>query len=102
MNGRQFDRLTSLIAGTRGTVVAGGRSDAPRLRIDPTVIAGPAPDEPVMSDEIFGSIFLCCGWIRSTMQCGSSTHGQAACAVRVHRAPTAPGRSSTRCPPAVP
>ena len=56
VNQRQFDRLTSLIAGTRGAVVAGGRSDAQRLRIEPTVIADPAPDEPVMNDEIFGPI----------------------------------------------
>ncbi|ORB30324.1 aldehyde dehydrogenase family protein [Mycolicibacterium parafortuitum] len=56
VNQRQFERLTSLIAGTRGAVVAGGRSDAQRLRIEPTVIADPAPDEPVMNDEIFGPI----------------------------------------------
>ncbi|CQD17984.1 fatty aldehyde dehydrogenase [Mycobacterium lentiflavum] len=56
VNQRQFDRLVSLISATDGTVVAGGRSDSAALRIEPTVIVNPSPDEPVMTDEIFGPI----------------------------------------------
>ncbi|MGE0219854.1 aldehyde dehydrogenase family protein [Mycolicibacterium sp.] len=56
VNRRQFDRLTALISGTRGTVVTGGRSDPGRLRIEPTVVADPAPDDAVMTEEIFGPI----------------------------------------------
>ncbi|QZT59584.1 aldehyde dehydrogenase family protein [Mycolicibacterium austroafricanum] len=56
VNQRQFDRLASLIVKTSGTVVTGGHSDPQRLRIEPTVIVDPAPNDPVMSDEIFGPI----------------------------------------------
>lgn len=56
VNERQFDRLVSLIATTSGTVVTGGGSDRAKLSIEPTVIVDPAPDDPVMSDEIFGPI----------------------------------------------
>ncbi len=56
VNERQFDRLVSLIAGTAGTVVTGGGSDRATLRIEPTVVLGPGPDDPVMSEEIFGPI----------------------------------------------
>jgi aldehyde dehydrogenase (NAD+) len=56
VNQRQFDRLVSLISATDGKVVAGGGSDRSTLRIDPTVIVNPSPDDPVMLDEIFGPI----------------------------------------------
>ena len=56
VNQRQFDRLVSLISATDGKVVAGGGSDRSTLRIDPTVIVNPSPDDPVMSEEIFGPI----------------------------------------------
>jgi aldehyde dehydrogenase (NAD+) len=56
VNERQFDRLTTLIATTSGTVVAGGGSDRTGLRIEPTVIVDPSPDDAVMADEIFGPI----------------------------------------------
>jgi aldehyde dehydrogenase (NAD+) len=56
VNQRQFNRLVSLIDTTDGTVVAGGRSDSATLRIEPTVILNPSPDEPAMTDEIFGPI----------------------------------------------
>ena len=56
VNERQFDRLVSLLATTSGTVVTGGGSDRATLSIDPTVIVDPAPDDPVMADEIFGPI----------------------------------------------
>ena len=56
VNERQFDRLVSLISTTSGTVVTGGGSDRAKLSIEPTVIVDPAPDDPVMRDEIFGPI----------------------------------------------
>jgi aldehyde dehydrogenase (NAD+) len=56
VNQRQFGRLVSLIETTDGKVVAGGRSDASTLRIEPTVIVDPSPTDPVMADEIFGPI----------------------------------------------
>lgn len=56
VNDRQFDRLVSLMNTTEGEVVAGGGSDRATRRIEPTVIVNPAPDDPVMANEIFGPI----------------------------------------------
>ena len=56
VNQRQFDRLTSSLAATKGTVALGGGSDAASLRLQPTVVVDPDPDEPLMKDEIFGPI----------------------------------------------
>ena len=56
VNERQFDRLTAMIAGTAGRIVLGGAADRAALRIEPTVIVNPAPDEPAMAEEIFGPI----------------------------------------------
>ncbi|OHV06770.1 aldehyde dehydrogenase family protein [Mycobacterium talmoniae] len=56
VNQRQFDRLTGYLANTRGTVALGGGSEAATLRIEPTVVVGPDPDEPLMTNEIFGPI----------------------------------------------
>ncbi len=53
---RHFDRLVSLIGTTEGRVVAGGGSDRAGLRIEPTVIVDPSPDDGVMTEEIFGPI----------------------------------------------
>jgi len=56
VNQRQFDRLVGYIEATKGTVVAGGGSDPESLTIQPTVLIDPDPDEPAMTDEIFGPI----------------------------------------------
>ncbi|BBY81214.1 aldehyde dehydrogenase family protein [Mycolicibacterium pulveris] len=56
VNQRQFDRLVSLLSSTTGHVVAGGKWDTGRLRIEPTVVVDPAPTDPVMGEEIFGPI----------------------------------------------
>ncbi|MEO8813774.1 MAG: aldehyde dehydrogenase family protein [Mycobacterium sp.] len=56
VNRRHFDRLTSALAATKGTVTLGGGSDAETVRIQPTVVVDPDPNEPLMTDEIFGPI----------------------------------------------
>lgn len=56
VNERHFDRLTSALAATKGTVAVGGGSDAATIRIQPTVVVDPDPAEPLMTDEIFGPI----------------------------------------------
>ncbi|MCV7152856.1 aldehyde dehydrogenase family protein [Mycolicibacterium pyrenivorans] len=56
VNERHFDRLTTALAATKGRVAVGGGSDASTLKIQPTVVVDPAPDEPLMTDEIFGPI----------------------------------------------
>lgn len=56
VNQRQFDRLTSYLAETKGRVAIGGGFDSPRLRIEPTVVVDPDLDEPLMRNEIFGPI----------------------------------------------
>jgi len=56
VNERQFDRLRGYLAVTDGKVATGGGVDEERLAIEPTVIVDPSPDEPVMTDEIFGPI----------------------------------------------
>jgi aldehyde dehydrogenase (NAD+) len=56
VNRRHFDRLVSALAATKGTVALGGGSDTATTRIEPTVVVDPDPDEPLMTDEIFGPI----------------------------------------------
>lgn len=56
VNSRQFDRLASLIKTTTGSIRTGGHVDASTLTIEPTVILDPAPDDPLMADEIFGPL----------------------------------------------
>ncbi len=56
VNQRHFDRLASSLAATKGTVAVGGGSNASQLKIQPTVVVDPDPDEPLMKDEIFGPI----------------------------------------------
>jgi aldehyde dehydrogenase (NAD+) len=56
VNERQFDRLVGYLDATKGTVAVGGRSHRDSLTIEPTVLVDPDPDEPAMTDEIFGPI----------------------------------------------
>jgi len=56
VNERQFDRLAGYLEATKGTIVSGGVADRSTLMIEPTVIVDPDPDEPAMTDEIFGPI----------------------------------------------
>ncbi|MDH6280651.1 aldehyde dehydrogenase family protein [Prescottella agglutinans] len=56
VNERQFGRLSGFLASTEATVAVGGGSDPATLRIEPTVLVDPSPEEPVMREEIFGPI----------------------------------------------
>ena len=56
VNERHFERLTAALAATKGTIAVGGGSDASSISIQPTVVVDPDPDEPLMTDEIFGPI----------------------------------------------
>jgi aldehyde dehydrogenase (NAD+) len=56
VNQRNFDRLTTSLAATKGTIAVGGGSDASSLKIQPTVVVDPDLDEPLMTEEIFGPI----------------------------------------------
>ncbi|ORV19702.1 aldehyde dehydrogenase family protein [Mycobacterium celatum] len=56
VNQRQFDRLTSYLADTKGKIAVGGKSDPADLRIQPTVVVDPDHDDALMKNEIFGPI----------------------------------------------
>ncbi|TVX95996.1 aldehyde dehydrogenase family protein [Mycolicibacterium porcinum] len=56
VNDRQFDRLVASIRETSGKVLHGATYDRASLRIAPTVIIDPSPDDQVMTGEIFGPI----------------------------------------------
>ena len=58
VNDAQFSRLEELLAGarSRGQVLAGGRSDPARRRIEPTLVAVESGDDPLMQAELFGPI----------------------------------------------
>ncbi len=54
VNQKHFDRVMALIDPAK--VVLGGRGDPASLRIQPTILDGVAPDDPVMQEEIFGPV----------------------------------------------
>jgi aldehyde dehydrogenase (NAD+) len=54
INERQFNRLTGYLQ--QGKIVHGGRTDASKLFIEPTVMEDISLDSPIMKDEIFGPI----------------------------------------------
>lgn len=56
VNRRQYDRIAAALGVTAGTVAHGGRTWPDELRIEPTVVTDPAPDEPLMTGEIFGPV----------------------------------------------
>lgn len=56
VNERQFDRLAGYLDVTKGEIALGGEIDRETLRISPTVLVDPDPDEPAMTEEIFGPI----------------------------------------------
>ena len=54
VNRKHFDRVLGLI--DQSKVVYGGQADASNLRIQPTILDGVTPDDPVMQEEIFGPL----------------------------------------------
>lgn len=54
VNQKHFDRVMGLIDPAKA--VLGGRGDAASLRIQPTILDGVSPDDPVMQEEIFGPV----------------------------------------------
>lgn len=60
VNGRAFARLQGYL--TEGTVLFGGRSDAARHYIEPTLIGNLDADAAIMGEEIFGPLLPILGW----------------------------------------
>lgn len=54
INRRHFDRVCSLIDPAK--VLYGGRADPNTQKIQPTILDGVSPDDPVMKEEIFGPL----------------------------------------------
>jgi len=54
VNQKNFDRVMKLIDPEK--VVAGGSSDRSECYIEPTIMDGVSPDDPVMQEEIFGPL----------------------------------------------
>jgi len=54
INEKRFDKLVSYLS--QGRIVAGGRTDRDEKFIEPTILAGVSPDQPLMNEEIFGPI----------------------------------------------
>jgi aldehyde dehydrogenase (NAD+) len=54
VNERNFDRVMALIDPTK--VVFGGSSDRSEYYIEPTIMDGVEPDDPVMQEEVFGPL----------------------------------------------
>jgi aldehyde dehydrogenase (NAD+) len=54
LNDKHFRRLEGLMQS--GRIVQGGRTDAARRRIFPTVLVDVSPEDPVMQEEIFGPV----------------------------------------------
>ena len=54
INEKHFQRVRGLIDPAK--VVFGGGSDAETLRIQPTILDGVSPEDPVMQEEIFGPV----------------------------------------------
>ncbi len=54
INQKHFDRVCRLIDPAK--VVFGGKNDPASLRIQPTILDGVTPEDPVMQEEIFGPV----------------------------------------------
>ena len=54
VNDKAFERITQYIKDSK--VLCGGSFDATQRYIEPTLLDNPAPDSPVMSEEIFGPV----------------------------------------------
>jgi len=55
INAGRFSRLENLMH-SAGTIIHGGRTNRDTLYIEPTLIDGITPDDPIMQEEIFGPL----------------------------------------------
>ena len=60
INKKHYDRILSLI--NKDKVVFGGRGNDETLQIEPTVMVGVSPEDPVMQEEIFGPLLPILGY----------------------------------------
>ncbi len=60
VNQKQFDRLLAYI--TSGEIIYGGKYDATRFFIEPTLLLNPSGGSPVMQEEIFGPLLPIITW----------------------------------------
>ena len=56
INQRHFDRLADLIGRQQAQVIHGGKHNADRLQIEPTILDNVTWNDPIMQEEIFGPI----------------------------------------------
>ncbi|RDW88370.1 hypothetical protein BP6252_00402 [Coleophoma cylindrospora] len=56
VNTRHWERVTNLLANTKGTIVSGGSSDKETLYVEPTVVTNVTTSDPLLLEEIFGPI----------------------------------------------
>lgn len=56
VNKRHFCRIRKYLSETKGFVIVGGDHDEKDLWIEPTIVVGVDPEEPIMSEEIFGPV----------------------------------------------
>ncbi|WP_283170644.1 aldehyde dehydrogenase [Curtanaerobium respiraculi] len=56
VNRKHYDRIMGLIDASRDKVVRGGTGNPDTLQIEPTVMDGVTPDDPIMGEEIFGPV----------------------------------------------
>lgn len=54
INEKRFDKLVSYLA--QGRVLTGGQHERSQLYLAPTLLEGVSPDQPVMTEEIFGPV----------------------------------------------
>lgn len=55
VNDKAFERVTGYFKD--GRILCGGNTDAAERFIEPTLVDAPAPDSPIMTEEIFGPVF---------------------------------------------
>lgn len=56
INERHYGRVNDMLTRTKGHVVVGGKVDAPRKKIDVTVVRDVQGDDSLLEDEIFGPV----------------------------------------------
>ena len=81
---RERDRILAWIEESKGEVLTGGATTDDGV-ISPTVIAGPAPDDKVQCEEVFGPVVTLTRVASSTRRSSSRTRRGTACRRRSSR-----------------